>query len=104
MAYESGKKNVYLEAGHSSSHGHSSKHGHSSSHANSSRSDKKHGKGRESGGSKNTEPNYNHHWVWSCHNCGVEGGMDIFTEDCPNCFHTRCGDCITEYVKLRDTR
>ncbi|TAQ86010.1 hypothetical protein B7494_g5663 [Chlorociboria aeruginascens] len=39
-----------------------------------------------------------HPWVfiWSCDNCGREGGMTVLLEQCPECEHHRCMYCKVE--------
>jgi len=35
--------------------------------------------------------------VWTCDNCGGQGGMSVEIENCPDCQHPRCENCKAEW-------
>jgi hypothetical protein len=41
-------------------------------------------------------------WSWCCDNCGTQGGMSAFIEQCPECRHIRCGSCQMERLSPKD--
>lgn len=40
-------------------------------------------------------------YKWTCSNCGLQGGMSVCIDHCPECLHLRCNDCPMESVKRR---
>lgn len=74
----------------------STNHSHRSSHHSSGRRDK--GSGYPKGESL---WRVYWEWVWGCCNCGIQAGMSVVIDHCPECVHLRCQNCPLEAVKRR---
>lgn len=47
-------------------------------------------------GVQEAKPKYLDEHTWYCDNCGLQGGMTIRIQQCPECYHHRCPHCLVE--------